>query len=157
MVYKPCPQCGKSNHHNKMKCGECGVCLRAKPGRPKVKREKTEVVSRPCTVLKIQDIILCPSCGHSNDLRETSKCTTCNHSLVSKGGKPHVMSTIPCPSCGHLNESKRASCSECEYALINKVGRPQPVKSTILCSSCGQIDCHEHIAKLSLLRNNQQY
>ena len=36
MVYKPCPQCGKNNHHNKIKCAECGVCLRAgKPGRPK--------------------------------------------------------------------------------------------------------------------------
>ena len=36
MVYKPCPQCGKSNHHNKVKCAECGVCLKAgKRGRPK--------------------------------------------------------------------------------------------------------------------------
>ena len=28
MVYKPCPECGKHNHHNKLKCAaECGVCF----------------------------------------------------------------------------------------------------------------------------------
>ena len=29
MVYKPCPECGKHNHHNKLKCAKCGVCLYA--------------------------------------------------------------------------------------------------------------------------------
>ena len=79
-----------------------GVCLRAKPGRPKVKGndEKTKVVGRPCSMpLKVD--ILCPSCGQSNDLREASNCTTCNQSLVSKGGKPEVKPTTQCP-CGQI-------------------------------------------------------
>ena len=29
MVYKPCPECGKHNHHNKLKCAKCGACLHA--------------------------------------------------------------------------------------------------------------------------------
>ena len=66
MVYKPCPQCGKSNHHNKVKCAECGVCLRAgKPGRPKKTTSDKKFCplagsGRPC----IQVNVLCPSCGH---------------------------------------------------------------------------------------------
>ena len=30
MVYKPCPECGKHNHHHKLKCAECGVYLHAR-------------------------------------------------------------------------------------------------------------------------------
>ena len=25
----PCPECGKHNHHSKLKCDNCGVCLHA--------------------------------------------------------------------------------------------------------------------------------
>ena len=27
MVFKPCPECGKHNCHNKLKCAECGVTV----------------------------------------------------------------------------------------------------------------------------------
>ena len=105
-------------------------CLRAKPGRPKVKGndektkvvgndEKNEVVSRLCS-MRLEVDMLCPSHGHSNDLREASNYLW---SEFSKGGKSEVKPTTPCPTCGHLNESKRASCSMCECALIGKVGR----------------------------------
>ena len=72
MIYKPCPQCGKSKHHNKVKCAECGVCLRAKPGRTKVqKSEYPRLIGRPWKPIDV----LCPSCGHSNDLCRVSKCS----------------------------------------------------------------------------------
>ena len=114
MVYKPCPQCGKSNHHNKVKCTECGVCLRAKPGRPNLqKSESPGLIGRPCKPIDV----LCPSCGHSNDLCRVTKCSICDQNLVGKAGRPEVLLRT-CSSCGHVNEAKRISCSECECALI---------------------------------------
>ena len=68
MVYRSCPQCGKRNHHNKVKCAECGVCLRAvKPGRPKIKRsdENTSVIGRP-SMLKID--VQCPFDLHAHNI-----------------------------------------------------------------------------------------
>lgn len=138
MVYKSCPQCGKSNHHNKVKCAECGVCLRAgKAGRPKVKgdqKQRGPLVGRPCMPLNVQ----CPSCGHRNDLRRVSKCPICDKSLVGKGGRPEVKSSI------HLNEARRTSCSECECALIGKRRWPE-MKLTIPCPSCHKLNCSDHV------------
>ena len=41
MVYNAYPQCGKRNHH-KVRCAECGLCLRAgRAGwKPKVKKSE---------------------------------------------------------------------------------------------------------------------
>ena len=51
MVYNACPQCGKRNH-NKVRCAECGLCLRAgKAGKPQVKKSEQKIsllVGRPC-------------------------------------------------------------------------------------------------------------
>ena len=138
MVYKPCPQCGNSNHHNKVKCAECGVCLRARPGRPKKisdDKNKKSSPGRPCIQIKV----LCPSCGHCNDLCRVSKCSICDESLVGKGGRLEEISTVCCPSCGHMNEAKRTSCSVCAYSLTDKGGRPE-AKSTIPCPSCGHLN-----------------
>ena len=146
MVYNACPQCGKRNHHNKVRCAECGLCLRAgRAGRkPKVKKNEQKIslpVGRPC----VQVDVLCPSCGHSNDVRKVSKCTICEQNLVDKAGRPDLKSTTPCPSCDHLNEAKQTSCSVCEFTLISKAGRPE-VKSTTPCPSCGHLNERKRVS-----------
>ena len=102
MVYKSCPQCGKLNHHNKVKCAECGVCLRVVRGKKKgvntnlnqqsVPNKGAKVSSQPKSSLGGRPIkelnVPCPSCGHCNDVYKMNKCSKCDHLLLGKGGRP---------------------------------------------------------------------
>ena len=58
--------------------------------------QKFALIGRPC----VQIDVPCPSCGHSNDLCKVSMCTICDQSLVGKGGRLEVKSSVSCPSCG---------------------------------------------------------
>ena len=59
--YQDCPQCGNSNHHNKVKCAECGVCLGARPGRPKM-------ISDDKKVAQVDPAYKLKCCAHPVDI-----------------------------------------------------------------------------------------